>query len=73
MPNQITILCDVSTSNSYHVISDGYPPKCASHLSYDEMLGYVARLTMRLNSDGEIPRGYGRPLYLERPTEVQDG
>lgn len=65
---RITIIKDAG-SYSYHVISDGYPPKLASHLTYDEMLGYIARTMCPQDSDGSIPCGFGRPLFLEPPKE----
>ena len=72
MTERLTILRDSSFGNSYHVISDDYPPVDASHLCFDEMLGYVARVMMVLCEDGSIPKNYGRPPFLERPEAEQE-
>lgn len=69
--DRLTIIRDSSTNNLYHVIVDGFPSQCASHLCFDEMLGYVARVMMVKCADGSIPQNYGRPLFLERPANTQ--
>lgn len=69
--DRITIIKESYNGNSYHVVSDGFPPRCADHLTFDEMLGYVARLMCPIDADGEIPKYFGKPLFLERPVEQQ--
>jgi len=70
--DRLTIIRDSHSHGSYHIVTDGFPPQCASHLTFDEMLGYIARLMVPHNHDGSIPQNYGRPLFLERPQAVQD-
>ena len=68
-PNKITLLRDQQT---YTIITaTGYPGKLnvADHLTYDEMLGYVARLCCPHFSNGDPIRTWGRPLFLEAPAK----
>ena len=70
IPNKITILRGHSLNNSFSVITaTGYPEKIdiAQELTFDEMLGYVARLTCPSFSDGCPIRSWGKPLFLDPP------
>jgi hypothetical protein len=64
-PNKITIL---RVGNLFTVLVGGWREiLCADQLTFDEALGYVARLMCPTDDAGNVARGYGKPLFLSPP------
>jgi hypothetical protein len=67
-PEQITILRKFGGNEFVVVVSDGYKaPTMTSALTFDEMLGMVAGLTIPVNSAGEPYTFRMNPLFLGAP------
>ena len=70
-PTKVTILRGFGSQNNFHILHDGNW-KHVEHLgdlSYDEMLGTIARLLCPVMGDGTPIRQLGKPLHLEPPEQ----
>lgn len=67
--HKVTILLNYGSQNDFSVLAaDPYDKvKVQTGLTYDEMLGTIARLFCPTGGDGMPLRHIGKPLFLEPP------
>ncbi len=71
-PTKVTILRAFGSQGHFDVLHDGQWQRTAhvGGLTYDEMLGTIARLLCPVMENGSPNRQLGTPLHLEAPAKA---
>lgn len=71
-PHKITIIRSFDQQNYFTVLVQesefGSKIEMQTALTYDEMIGLVARICVPVNGDNQVNRHFGNPLFLEKPS-----